>query len=64
MLQLGEVEPGKDGAAAEVDRKALGEISPLERMLQSRPIWYLPSTTREEAVQLLHNKHTGVRISN
>jgi len=56
---LGEVEPGKDGAAAEVNRKTLGEISPLERMLQSRPIWYLPSTTREEAVQLLHNKHTG-----
>ena len=36
-------------------------ISPLERVVKTKPIWYLPDITREEAVKLLANKKTGVR---
>ena len=36
-------------------------ITPLERIIKTKPIWYLPDITREEAVKLLTNKKTGVR---
>jgi len=34
-------------------------ITPLERIIKTKPIWYLPDITREEAVKLLANKKTG-----
>jgi len=34
-------------------------ISPLERIVKTKPIWHCPDVTREEAVNLLHNKKTG-----
>jgi len=34
-------------------------ISPLERIVKSKPIWHCPDVTRDEAVKLLHNKKTG-----
>ena len=36
-------------------------LSPLERILKTRPIWHCPDVTREEAVRLLQNKKIGVR---
>ena len=36
-------------------------MSPLERIVKTKPIWYLPDVTREESVKLLANKKTGVR---
>lgn len=34
-------------------------ITPLERIVKTKHIWYLPDITREEAVKLLANKKTG-----
>jgi len=34
-------------------------ITPLERIVKTKQIWYLPDITREEAVKLLSNKKTG-----
>eukprot|EP00090_Calanus_glacialis_P010264 TRINITY_DN18651_c0_g1_i1.p1 TRINITY_DN18651_c0_g1~~TRINITY_DN18651_c0_g1_i1.p1 ORF type:complete len:600 (-),score=110.92 TRINITY_DN18651_c0_g1_i1:181-1980(-) len=34
-------------------------ISPLERLLKTKPIWFLPQVTREESSKLLHNKKPG-----
>jgi len=34
-------------------------ISPLERIVKTKPIWHCPDVTREESVNLLHNKKTG-----
>jgi len=34
-------------------------ISPLERLLKTQPIWFLPQVTREESSKLLHNKKPG-----
>jgi len=34
-------------------------ISPLERLLNTKPIWFLPHITREESSKLLHNKKPG-----
>ena len=36
-------------------------MTPLERIVKTKPIWYLPDVTREESVKLLANKKTGVR---
>ena len=38
-------------------------ILPLERIVKSKPIWHCPDVTRDEAVKLLHNKKTGVRLN-
>ena len=35
-------------------------ISPLERLLKTKPIWFLPDVTREESSHFLHNKKPGV----
>ena len=37
------------------------QMTPLERIVKTKPIWYLPDVTREESVKLLANKKTGVR---
>jgi hypothetical protein len=37
-------------------------ISPLERLLRTKPIWFLPDESREESAVLLQNKHPGVGI--
>merc|ERR1719220_2697849 len=34
-------------------------MTPLERIVKTKPIWYLPDVTREESVKLLANKKTG-----
>eukprot|EP00092_Neocalanus_flemingeri_P001885 GFUD01002012.1.p1 GENE.GFUD01002012.1~~GFUD01002012.1.p1 ORF type:complete len:1027 (+),score=286.47 GFUD01002012.1:361-3441(+) len=34
-------------------------ISPLERLVRTKPIWYLVNTTREESANILHNKNPG-----
>jgi len=34
-------------------------ISPLERIVKTKPIWHCPDVTREEAVRLLQNKKIG-----
>jgi len=34
-------------------------ISPLERLVRTKPIWFLPEVTREESSHLLHNKKPG-----
>merc|ERR550519_2042393 len=34
-------------------------ISPLERLLKTKPIWFLPEVTREESSNILHNKKPG-----
>ena len=38
-------------------------IRPLERLLKTKPIWFLPHVNREESSQLLHNQKTGVNTS-
>merc|ERR1719412_1615433 len=35
------------------------QMTPLERIVKTKPIWYLPDVTREESVKLLANKKTG-----
>ena len=37
-------------------------ISPLERLVQTHPIWLIPDLSREEAVRILHAKQEGVSI--
>merc|ERR1711913_158870 len=34
-------------------------ISPLERLLRTKPLWFLPEVAREEATKLLHKKSAG-----
>ena len=36
------------------------EISLLERLIRSHPVWYLPNLQRVAAAQLLHNQEQGV----
>ena len=38
-------------------------INLLERLLKTKPIWFLPDVTREESSKLLHNKKPGVSTS-
>ena len=36
-------------------------VTPLERLIRTHPIWFLPRVDRLEAAQILHLKETGVR---
>ena len=36
-------------------------LTPLERLIRTHPIWFLPDVDRLEAAQILHMKETGVR---
>jgi len=40
-------------------QKHVSVISPLERLLKTKPIWFLPEVTREESSKLLNNKRNG-----
>ena len=42
------------------DWKDQVSISPLERLLRTKPLWFLPEVTREDSTKLLHNKKPGV----
>jgi len=42
----------------ETDDK-LSMTSPLEKLIKTKPIWFLPEITREESSKLLHNKKPG-----
>ena len=35
-------------------------LTPLERLIRTHPIWFLPEVVREEAAKILHTKETGV----
>ena len=43
---------------------AAPELSLLERLIRSHPIWYLPQLQRSAAVNLLQNQQQGVRRHN
>ena len=38
----------------------LSMTSPLEKLIKTKPIWFLPEITRDESSKLLHNKKPGV----
>merc|ERR1711983_291377 len=37
----------------------LSVTSPLEKLIKTKPIWFLPEVSREESSKLLHNKKPG-----
>ena len=36
-------------------------LTPLERLIQTHPIWFLPEVDRDIATNILHMKETGVQ---
>ena len=36
-------------------------MSPLDRIVKTKPIWFCQDVSRDEVIQMLHNKKTGVR---
>lgn len=49
-----------DGAEQSNNCSAVPEISLLERLIRSHPVWYLPTIQRTAAAQLLQNEDQGV----
>ena len=49
-----------DSSDSSSTSSSVHQLTPLERLIRTHPIWFLPEVEREEATRILHTKETGV----